>query len=120
MSTLQELLEEQRDVVADRGDLAETIRLDDELEDLGMHSDGRRTCWTCQSWADHRHDPLTGRLTVAPRWVTNELGTHRRIRRVELGYACGVCEACGTDWPCPDHVQAREEAYERMLAEPSE
>lgn len=50
-----------RDQAAGRGDLAEALQGDDWLEDHGMHADERRTCFTCQSWADHAHDPLTGR-----------------------------------------------------------
>jgi hypothetical protein len=62
-----EHLIKQRDEAADRGDYAETFRLDNELEDAGMHSDERRTCWTCRTFADHthRHDPLSGRLLTA-------------------------------------------------------
>lgn len=44
-------------------DLAEALAEDDAAEDVGMNSDERRTCWTCQSWADHGHDWLTGEIT---------------------------------------------------------
>ena len=44
-------------------DLAEALAEDDAAEDVGMHPDERRTCWTCQDWADdHNHDPLSGAL----------------------------------------------------------
>lgn len=40
-----------------RADLAAALKLDDALEDLGIHADDRITCYRCQSWADddHRH-----------------------------------------------------------------
>jgi hypothetical protein len=50
-----------RNEAADNGHLAATILLDSELEDLGMHGDDRRTCHSCQSWADHKHEKLSGR-----------------------------------------------------------
>lgn len=55
---------EDRDAAADAGDLAATLKLDDELEDYGMPADDRITCWTCQDWAEegHWHDPLNGVL----------------------------------------------------------
>jgi hypothetical protein len=59
-TTERENLTQLRARAAERGDLAETLRLDDTLEDHGMHGDDRRTCHTCQSWADHSHNPLTG------------------------------------------------------------
>ena len=37
--------------------LAAAIRRDDRDEDKGMHGDDRKTCYQCQSWADHAHDP---------------------------------------------------------------
>jgi predicted kinase len=49
-----------RDIHADAGELDATLTADDQLESLGMHSDLRRTCWTCQSWADHEHEQTTG------------------------------------------------------------
>jgi hypothetical protein len=55
-----EALEALRDAAADRRDLQETLLLDDRLEDTGMHGDDRRSCYPCQGWADHRHDPLSG------------------------------------------------------------
>ncbi len=62
-----EWLTARRDHAATRRDVASTLRLDDVLEELGMHADDRRTCWRCQSWADHAHDQLTGaRITAQP------------------------------------------------------
>lgn len=50
-----------RDSAQERRDLAEALRFDDQLEDLGLAADDRITCYTCQSWCDHAHHPLTGR-----------------------------------------------------------
>ena len=44
----------------DSGDLASAITLDNEAEGFGMHSDDRKTCFTCQSLADHAHDVWSG------------------------------------------------------------
>lgn len=41
--------------------LAHALARDDVAEDFGMCSDNRVTCYSCRSWADHTHDPLTGR-----------------------------------------------------------
>lgn len=41
--------------------LAATLVAEDAAEDRGMTPADRLTCHTCQSWADHAHDPLTGR-----------------------------------------------------------
>ncbi|MEV7720823.1 MULTISPECIES: hypothetical protein [unclassified Streptomyces] len=41
--------------------LAAAIQRDNELEDAGMHSDDRRTCWTHQSWAEDCEDAHTKR-----------------------------------------------------------
>lgn len=59
-ATLRKTLEETRE--KNRGELAFALRLDDQLEDLGMHANDRLTCHTCQSWADHGHDPISGRI----------------------------------------------------------
>ncbi|MEU6564190.1 hypothetical protein [Nocardia nova] len=50
-----------RDRAANARNLARALELDNELEDLGQlgHSP-RRTCWVCDSWADHVHEPHTG------------------------------------------------------------
>ncbi|RPK47869.1 hypothetical protein EES37_09695 [Streptomyces sp. ADI91-18] len=39
--------------------LAAAIQRDNELEDAGMHSDDRKTCWSHRSWAvDCENDPF--------------------------------------------------------------
>ena len=46
-----------RDRAAEAGNLAQALEFDDWLEDHGLHSDDRATCYACQSWAsghDHR------------------------------------------------------------------
>ena len=54
---------------ADSGpSLAVALVEDDAAEDRGMPPDDRRTCWTCQSWADHAHDPLSGRRVELEEW----------------------------------------------------
>lgn len=46
-------------------DLATALARDDVAEDHGMHAGDRKTCWRCQSWADHAHHPITGyRITL--------------------------------------------------------
>ncbi|SKO15316.1 CysS/YqeB C-terminal domain-containing protein [Mycobacteroides abscessus] len=52
---------ERRETAVQKQDLVEAIRLDDQLEDLGLPTDDRRTCYSCQTWFDHAHNPLTGR-----------------------------------------------------------
>lgn len=41
--------------------LAATLVAEDAAEDRGMPAADRETCHSCQSWADHAHDTLTGR-----------------------------------------------------------
>lgn len=50
-----------REKAEQKRDLTEALRLDDQLEDLGLPADDRLTCYSCQSWFDHAHNPLTGR-----------------------------------------------------------
>lgn len=50
-----------------RKDLAAALKLDDDLEDHGMHADDRITCYSCQSWADDDHaHPLFGGQPLRP------------------------------------------------------
>ena len=50
-----------RDRAADARNLSRALELDNELEDLGqLGNSPRRTCWRCDSWADHVHEPHTG------------------------------------------------------------
>ncbi|NTY62615.1 hypothetical protein [Mycolicibacterium sphagni] len=65
-SMMQALLARRAAAKQDQG-LAATLQLDDQLEDLGLAADDRLTCYSCQSWADHAHDPFTGRrVSFAP------------------------------------------------------
>ena len=41
--------------------LARALTRDDAEEERTGSAAGRSTCWTCKTWADHAHDPLTGR-----------------------------------------------------------
>lgn len=60
-----EALNRRRDNASANRDLAEALSADDQLEDLGQPADNRITSWTCQSWFDHAHHPLTGqRITI--------------------------------------------------------
>lgn len=45
-------------------DLVTALAEDDAAEEAGMHSDERRTCYACQSWADHAHDLYGMRITL--------------------------------------------------------
>ncbi|MBY8855372.1 hypothetical protein K7711_02680 [Nocardia sp. CA2R105] len=55
------LLRAARDRAADARNLPRALELDNELEDLGqLGTAPRRTCWPCESWADHVHEPGTG------------------------------------------------------------
>lgn len=61
---VEELLIDRDRAEAD-GDLGEVLRIDDRLEDAGMASSDRLTCFGCQSRADHAHDAVTGdRITL--------------------------------------------------------
>ncbi|ORA60986.1 hypothetical protein [Mycobacteroides franklinii] len=60
MKQLEKLLQ-RRETAEQKRDLAEALQLDDQLEDLGLAADDRITCYSCQAWSDHAHDPLTGR-----------------------------------------------------------
>jgi hypothetical protein len=50
-------------------DLAAALAADDAAEDRGMHADDRRTCWQCQSWADHAHHPATNARMTLDQWA---------------------------------------------------
>lgn len=60
-----------RDAGKDEKDeaLAEALKIDDVLEALGMESDERVTCWTCQDWADHAHDLFNGERIELDVWL---------------------------------------------------
>ena len=48
----------------DDSDLA--LAVDDRLkEHAAISGDGRVTCYSCQSWADHRHNRRTGAVLIA-------------------------------------------------------
>lgn len=58
-----------RDEAAADGDLRTALRLDDMLEDAGMPGDQRLTCYDCQTWADHTHNPAAGKRLPDPALV---------------------------------------------------
>jgi hypothetical protein len=67
-----ETVVEHRDEVALTGDLAATLHLDDELEDMGMPGGDRITCAPCKSWADHWHNLFSDERLEDP----DEVGRH--------------------------------------------